>query len=290
MKPRLVVTADDVGLHEGMTSGVLEAHREGIVTACSVVANGAAFDDAVRRLQDVPGLDVGVHLTLVEERPLTNGSEISSLVDASGRFSRNFRMFCLRYAAGRVRGVEVERELRAQIERVLDAGISPSHLNGHQHLHVLPAVFDLVCRLGVEYKIPFVRVPLESAPAHPLTLGRKASIRALVAFGRGARSRLSRTGLATSDTTRGIHDAGNIDVARLTTLLSGLQGLTELVVHPGRGDAEISRVYDWGYAWDAERSALSDPTMRTLLEQQGVRLCSVRDALSPVGAVESSPA
>lgn len=284
MTPRLVVTADDVGLHEGMTAGVLEAYREGIVTACSVVANGVAFDDAVMRLQDVPGLDVGVHLTLVEERPLTNGSEVSSLIDASGEFSRNFRLFCLRYAAGRVRLVEVEKELRAQIERVLAAGISPSHLNGHQHLHVLPAVFDLVCRLGVEYKIPFVRVPFESAPANPLSWSRKASIRALVAFGRGARRRLSGTGLSTSDTTRGIHDAGHIDIARLTTLLSSLRGLTELVVHPGRGDGEISRVYDWGYAWDAERMALCDPAMRTLLEQQGVRLCNVRDALIPVGA------
>src|SRR5438270_7621569 len=68
---RLVVTADDVGLHRGMTEGAIRAHREGIVTACSVVANGAAFYDAVERLRDVPSLEVGVHLTLVEERSLT---------------------------------------------------------------------------------------------------------------------------------------------------------------------------------------------------------------------------
>ena len=68
---RLIVTADDVGLHRGMTEGAIRAHREGIVTACSVVANGVAFDDAVARLRDVPALEVGVHLTLVEERSLT---------------------------------------------------------------------------------------------------------------------------------------------------------------------------------------------------------------------------
>src|SRR5687768_3715380 len=68
---RLIVTADDVGLHPGMTEGAIRAHLDGIVTACSVVANGAAFDDAVARLRDVPSLEVGVHLTLVEEHPLT---------------------------------------------------------------------------------------------------------------------------------------------------------------------------------------------------------------------------
>src|SRR3954451_669240 len=68
---RLIVTADDVGLHPGMTAGAIRAHREGIVTACSVVANGVAFFDAVERLRDVPSLEIGVHLTLVEERSLT---------------------------------------------------------------------------------------------------------------------------------------------------------------------------------------------------------------------------
>src|SRR6266481_4392810 len=70
---QLIVTADDVGLDRGMTAGAIEAHRHGIVTACSIVANGRAFDDAVARLRDVPSLEVGVHLTLVEEQALTTG-------------------------------------------------------------------------------------------------------------------------------------------------------------------------------------------------------------------------
>src|SRR5262249_20678639 len=70
---RLIVTADDVGLDRGMTTGAIEAHRKGIVTACSIVANGREFEDAVARLRDVPSLEAGVHLTLVEERALTSG-------------------------------------------------------------------------------------------------------------------------------------------------------------------------------------------------------------------------
>src|SRR6185436_9230101 len=73
-KPRLIVTADDVGLDAGMTEGAIRAHRDGIVTACSVVANGIDFDEAIACLREVPRLEVGVHLTLVEERSLTTGS------------------------------------------------------------------------------------------------------------------------------------------------------------------------------------------------------------------------
>src|SRR5437868_288775 len=99
--PRLIVTADDVGLDPGMTAGAIEAHRDGIVTACSIVANGIAFDDAVARLRDVPKLEVGVHLTLVEERALTTGEVMP----------RNWMSFLVS------RKSNVEKELRAQIQR-----------------------------------------------------------------------------------------------------------------------------------------------------------------------------
>src|SRR3954452_25089097 len=99
---RLIVTADDVGLHPGMTAGAIRAHREGIVTACSVVANGAAFDNAVTQLRDVPSLEVGVHLALVEERTLTGIT-----------FPKSYRSFVF----GRKDYAAIERELRALIDR-----------------------------------------------------------------------------------------------------------------------------------------------------------------------------
>src|SRR5712691_1473021 len=139
---RLIVTADDVGLHRGMTEGAIRAHRDGIVTACSVVASGVAFDDAVARLRDTPSLEVGVHLTLVEERSLTGM-----------RFPKSYAGFVFDrkdYAA-------IERELRAQIERVLATGLRVTHLNGHQHLHMWPGVFAIANRLANDYGIGYVR-------------------------------------------------------------------------------------------------------------------------------------
>src|SRR5437867_1397844 len=139
---RLIVTADDVGLDRGMTAGAIRAHREGIVTACSVVANGREFHDAVARLRELPSLEVGVHLTLVEERALTTEAPMP----------RNYVRFLF------ARRTDVERELRAQIEKVLATGLRVTHLNGHQHLHQLPRISRIVRRLAREYGIGYVRV------------------------------------------------------------------------------------------------------------------------------------
>src|SRR5258708_17230553 len=161
---QLIVTADDVGLHRGMTEGAIRAHRDGIVTACSLVANGLGFDDAVERLRDAPALEVGVHLALVEERSLSGI-----------RFPRSYVSFVL----ARKDFAATERELRAQIERVLATGLSVTHLNGHQHLHMLPSIFAIVVRLANEYGIGYVRRVCDRggrggagprasiAPAHP---------------------------------------------------------------------------------------------------------------------------
>src|SRR5688500_6981704 len=149
----LIVTADDVGLDPGMTEGAIRAHREGIVTACSIVANGAAFEDAVSRLREVPSFEVGVHLALVDERPLT-----------AIRFPKKYTSFVPLYLARIIGIATIERELRAQIERVLATGLRVTHLNGHQHLHLLPRIFRVVVQLAREYGIGYVRIVDEYPP------------------------------------------------------------------------------------------------------------------------------
>lgn len=240
---RLIVTADDVGLHPGMTEGAIRAHREGIVTACSIVANGAAFDDAVARLRDTPSLEVGVHLTLVEEQPLT-----------PMRFPRKYTTFLPMYPF--IRTAVIERELRAQIEKVLATGLRVTHLNGHQHLHVLPRIFKLVRRLAAEYAIPYVRIIDDRGGT-----ARGLPIAALSVLGRRART----PGL-TNERTVGVANAGHLN--DVVPLLDHVEGLTELVTHPGVGVGG----YDWGYAWDAETRALCDPRLRDELARRGIEL------------------
>ena len=227
-----------------MTEGAIRAHRQGIVTACSVVANGRELDDAVARLRDVPSLEVGVHLTLVEERALTTGETMP----------RNYVRFLF------ARRTDVEPELRAQIERVLASGLRVTHLNGHQHLHQLPRVRRVVARLAKEYGIGYVRVVNDRGGGK-----RRASMAVLNALGDRSRS------------TIGVAEAGHLTAARIIDLLDHAGAVTELVAHPGVG---VSGYAHWRYGWEEETRALCDPRVREAIERRGIALIAP-SALAP---------
>ena len=236
---RLIVTADDVGLHPGMTAGAIRAHREGIVTACSLVANGAAFYDAVERLRDTPSLEVGVHLTLVEERSLTGTRLPRSYVE----FIRDMKD-----------RVAIERELRAQIERVLATGLRVTHLNGHQHVHMWPSVFLIVSQLADEYGIGYVRRVRDRGGRGGIM--RRLSIAALNTLGSGG-------------STIGVMEAGHLTATRIIELLRHVKRTTELVTHPG---INVDAYPHWNYDWNAETEALCDTRLRSAIADCAIEL------------------
>jgi chitin disaccharide deacetylase len=269
----LVVTADDVGLHPGMTRGAVKAHDEGVVTACSVVANGRAFEEAVEILRDRPALDVGIHFTLVGERPLSPPERVPSLVDRSGAFLRDHRVFTQRYLLGGIAAPEVEAELRRQIERLLATGLPVVHANSHQHLHVMPRVFEVVLRLMEEHRIPFVRIPNDPAARRPSP--RALQIGILNGIGRTARRRLEESGSVQAPArTVGILDAGGLTVEKLLRILKDVEGTAELVCHPGLDGETLAAEYDWGYGWDQETAALCDARVKEALTEKGIGLRS----------------
>jgi len=278
---RLVVTADDAGLHPGMTAGALAAHDTGIVTAVSVSSNGRAFEDAVARLRERPGLDVGIHLTLVGEAPLSPPREVRSLLGRDGRLLPGWPIFARRWLLGRVRPDHVEAELRRQIERLLATGLPIIHANAHQHLHVLPGLFEIVLRLAEEHRIPWIRIPAEPAAALPVS-PRALQIFLLNALGRSARRRLHPEGTRAAGRTIGVLTAGHLTVEALGRAIDQIGGQTgsqagevsELVCHPGLGDAALAAEYPWRYAWDAETAALCDPRVPDLLRDRGIELVS----------------
>lgn len=276
---RLVVTADDAGLHPGMTLGVARAFDQGIVTAVSVAAAGRAFDHAVEVLRERPGLDAGVHLTLVGERPLSPPSGIRSLVGGDGAFLPGFPAFAARYARGGIALAEVKAELGRQVERLLATGLPVLHLNSHQHLHALPGVFEVVMDLAAEHRIPWVRVPrVWGALRRPSFRGVQLAV--LDTLGRQAGRRLEarrRQGdSARGIRTLGIFDAGHVTLDRLGRSLAAADpdGVAELVCHPGLDGPALAAEYDWGYDWEEETAALCDPAAEALLESQGFELTS----------------
>ena len=270
----LIVNADDFGISEAVNRGIVDAHDRGIVTSTSIMATGAKFEHAVELALQRPGLAVGVHLVLTEHRPLTGASAAASLVRADGAFEPHLTQLFKRRLRGLVSMAEVHRELDAQIRRVRAAGIAISHLDGHQHVHVLPGVAQIVAELAAAHGISAVRYPAERVRGYMLRSVKHArrviEQTALNLF--CARSPLER--LRRSDEFVGFYFGGRLDEANLETVLAGLpaRGTVELMCHPGSEDMRPAA--DWHYAWAAERDALTSPRIRDLVLARGMHLVS----------------
>ena len=168
MSCRLIVHADDFGISEQVNNGICLAHQEGILTSTSIMASGVAFEHGVNLLKQNPSLEVGIHLTLIEELPLLPKQLIPSLVGKNGLFFDHATTFIKRYLTGRIRLSEVRKEIDQQIRKVLDAGIPLSHLDSHQHIHALPGIRAVVFELAKKYGIPAVRLPSEQFHSYML--------------------------------------------------------------------------------------------------------------------------
>jgi predicted glycoside hydrolase/deacetylase ChbG (UPF0249 family) len=271
---RLIVNADDFGISEAVNNGIVAAHDRGIVTSTSLMATGDAFEHAVALARSRPGLAVGVHLVLTEHRPLLGAAAVPSLSWPSGAFVPHLKDLLGPVLRGRVSLAEARAELEAQVRRVRDAGISIGHLDGHQHVHVLPGIARIVAELAATHGIAAVRYPAEPVRGYMLrdarSLRRIAEQMALRAF--CSASPLKR--LRRSDAFVGFYFGGRLDEPNLRTLLKELPaaGTVELMCHPG--DEGMRPSSAWQYAWTAERDALTSPAIRDLVLACGVQLVS----------------
>jgi chitin disaccharide deacetylase len=283
---RLIVHADDLGLSQGVNTGIALAHSEGIVTSASMMAVGAEFEHATRLCIALPSLDLGVHLTLIEERPLLPSSEVPTLVDHNGRFYADATMFIRRYFGGNIAMEDVRRELDAQIRRVRDAGIPVSHLDSHQHVHVLPRVFDVTVELAKEHGIPAIRVPRERISLAALAKAPSALrlVQQAVLNGFCIRAARRTRGLLRTDHFAGFLFGGRMNKDNLGHVLRNLpaEGCAELMCHPALPDPDSRYAY-WGYEGPDELEALRDPSLPEHLGALGISLVSYRDLIIETG-------
>lgn len=278
MPARLIVSADDFGLTDGVCRAVLRGHLAGLVTATSLLAVGRSFELAARMLADHPGLDAGAHLAIVgEDPPLLTAREIPTLVDRRGAFPLSYRTVVARGAVGRLDPADVRREFAAQLDRITAAGVRVSHLDTHQHTHLWPSVAGVLVELAVDRGVPGVRTPRS---ARLLPVG--APVNLLAAR---LRRRIVRAGLVTTTTYAGLDQAGAMDLtafrAAVTELVGSLPvtgGSVEINTHPGEaGDPDLDR-FDWGgYRWADELAMLTDPVTRAVTTAIGYTPGSFRD-------------
>lgn len=276
--PLLVVNADDYGLTRATSEAILTAHQEGIVTSTSVLVLAPGFRPTAPWLVDQASLGVGVHLAFVgEDPPLLSASEIPTLVDRrTGHLASSWRSLLPRLVARRVDPGDLAREAVAQIEAGTSAGLTLDHLDTHQHLHLWPAVRDVVLDLAAEKGIGSVRTPWSTRRGAQGAGLRRLAMR--------LRSAAYDRGLVTSDLSAGLDEAGRFHAERLTATIDRLAAATgrttpsgpvvvaELGCHPGpEVDPDRDR-YRWGYHWADELAALSAPLARAAIDRAGFAL------------------
>jgi chitin disaccharide deacetylase len=287
---RLIVNADDFGLTAKVNQAIMDAHSGGLLSSTSLLANGEAFVSAVALSRGAPPLGVGVHLNLTDGKPVAPASSIPSLVNGQGAFARKPASLWRATIAGQVGTVEIEKEMRAQIEKVLAAGIVPTHLDGHKHVHALPALGKMSIVLARQYGIRAIRSVAErwsafgyllrSFPRAGTTILRqRLGSFALTALSRGWRSRLRQAGLAYADHFYGITPTGFLNADLLREILHHLpEGTSELMCHPGFVDEELKQTPTRLLAQrEAEYHALSQPGIRLLAQELGIQLINYGD-------------
>lgn len=272
----LIVNADDFGADVPRTAGIAEAIAEGVVTSVSLLANGPALADAVRRLRALgPGVSVGVHLNLSEGTPVTAG--LRRLVGPDDRFlgKREARRL-LQRSEDRSLQEEVEQEVAAQVALLRDRVGPLRHLDGHQHVHLFPAVVEAAVAAAVRHAIPWVRIPEDPWPAERVADSRDEEIRAFLRGAGDARPMVLAAGLRATDHFRGLFLRRPLTSSDLGAVVAALpEGLTELMVHPGRAAASPDETPFSGFSTpdrELELEALRGAEFRAALGRAGVTL------------------
>ncbi len=280
---RVIVNADDFGLSAGVTRGIVEAYRDGVLTSTTMMANQPGFDDAVRAARENPELPIGVHLTLLWGPPVANPALVSGLLQADGNFPTSLTELARRYATGRLRRTEVETEFRAQIQRIVDAGIEPTHLDTHKHVHGLAGVLEALIHVATEFGIDRVRLPYETrlrggraAAGGSATTDAKVALLRLLT--RRHRSLLRARQMRTTDQFVGIAWMDRLNLEAFRFLFDSIpDGITELMCHPGYDDPD-SRAYSRRPPdREGELRALLDPETRAAAEAADVEFISYNE-------------
>jgi chitin disaccharide deacetylase len=287
----LIVTADDFGLASQVNEAIEAAHRHGILTATSLMVGGAAVADAVRRARLLPSLKVGLHLALVDSRPVSPTSLVPDLIDAAGNFRENMVATSIAIALSPKVRRQVALEIAAQFERFQATGLRLDHVDAHKHFHLHPTIAALVCRIGRQYGMPALRAPVELASTvrcaeqalAPATGERRNVSRIPMwltrRFATKLQHQIRRQGFKTADQVFGLAWSGAINAARLRALVARLpEGLTEIYCHPATVDSFSGGAP--GYCYRDELAALTEPSVAAAVKANDICLTAYSDLAS----------
>jgi len=267
---RLIVTADDFGASREVNDAVEQAHRDGILTAASLMVAGDAAADAVARAHALPTLGIGLHIVLVEGRPLLPADRIPALVDATGNFRTDMARAGVTIFASPAARRQLAAEIEAQFAAFAATGLPLDHVNAHKHFHLHPTIAGTILRIGKRFGMRAARAPIEPRRMLRQVDGTDTAPRIETVWARLVRARLRRAGMLVPDQVFGLAWSGAMTADRVRGILERLpDGLTEIYIHPATGAYPGSAP---GYDYRGELAALTDPLAKTILTRERVAL------------------
>ena len=279
----LIVTADDFGLHRAVNEAVERAHREGVLTAASLMMAAPAVNDAVVRAHRTPGLRVGLHLVLADGWTTLPAQQVPALADARGHmdggmFSKGVRFFALPWVRR-----QLEAEIRAQFAAFARTGLTLDHVNVHKHFHLHPNVLEILLRVGREYGACAVRIPAEplwrtARAGDWLSAASSALLAPSLAL---MKRRVRAAHMVHNDQVFGLSASGAMTEARLLDVVRSLPpGATEIYLHPATESGGVIAPSMKDYRHAEEFAALMSPAVRTAIAAAGVPVGGFRDLVA----------
>jgi len=258
---RLILNADDFGAAQEVNEAVERGHRDGVLRSASLMVGAAAAEDAIERAQRMPELAVGLHVVLVNGRPLLPPERVPDLVDAKGAFLTDLVRAGFRFFLRPGVRAQLAAEIRAQFERFAATGLRLDHADAQSHMHVHPTVFRLLLQVGRKYGLRAVRLPRE----------RHGGTRSIELWLLLMRMRARRAGVVCNDYAFGVNEAGALTEERVLQILDSLpDGVTEIFFHPATGAFAGADRGTEHFAWTGELAALTSPRVREAIAAHGI--------------------
>ena len=282
MSRQLIITADDFGLSSGVNKAIEKGWKDGILTCASIMPGADAFDEAVAIAKRNPGLQVGLHLTLVQGKAVLPPEQIPGLVDRAGNFSNNPVSSGMRYFFDKGLYKQIKLEIEAQILKVREAGIQLSHIDGHLNIHLHPTVFNFLTDLMPQYGISSFRLSQERL-SHNLRFDKERILGKMVervifgSLAANSRRHLNRLAIGYAAEVKGVLNSGRMTEEYILNILDDLKdGVTEIYFHPGiLPDAEITRRMP-DYRHMDELAAITSPRVQQKLKELQITVQNYR--------------
>jgi predicted glycoside hydrolase/deacetylase ChbG (UPF0249 family) len=254
------------------------------------MACGRALNDGLARLKDAPNLSLGCHLVLIGEEPVAKASQVRSLLSGSDRFPKTLTDFMWLMTMGKVKYSELLTELRAQLDRLLNLGITISHCDSHKHSHAHPKVLDAVIQVAEEYKIRYIRNPFEKCRIQQLQkvfgtypsmdISKKYLLSRMLDYYHWCfTKRMTTTSIRYPDYFQGFIATGRLTPSLIPKLLTQVsEGLTELMCHPARLDEDLQNTETrLKKSREEELAAMTSQEAFEAIKAQAIELTSFRE-------------